>query len=76
MFRTLLAAAAVYAYGHPSFDGHRPVAFDKPVQGFYDGINAAANEGRRALAVLDDFRTMRYVEVVGERLDAELRPLR
>jgi len=76
MFRTLLAAAAVYAYGHPSFDGHRPTAFDKPVQGFYDGINAAAKESRRALAVLNDARTMRYVEVVTEQLDAELRPLR
>lgn len=76
MFRTLLAAAVVYAYGHPSFDGHRPTALDKPVQSFYDGVNAVANDGRRALAVFDYARAARYVEVVMERLDRELRPFK
>jgi len=74
MFRTLLAAAAVYAYGYPCFDGHRPAALDKPLQSFHDGINVAAHESGRALAVLNDARTMRYVEVAMKRLDGELHP--
>lgn len=76
MFRTLLAAAAVYAYGHPSFDGHLPTPFDKPAQEFYAGINVAANNARQMLAVLNGARTMAYVEVVMTRLGGELRSVK
>ena len=73
MFRTLIAAATVYTYGHPAFDGYRPPVFDKPLQGFYAEINVAARDGRRALATLDEARAMRYLNIYIERIDAELR---
>jgi hypothetical protein len=73
MFRTLIAATVVYAYGHPAFDGYRPTVLDKPLQGFYGDVNVAARDGRRALAVLDDARAMRYLNVYIQRVDAELR---
>jgi hypothetical protein len=73
MFRTLIAAAAVYAYGHPGFDGYRPAVLDKPLQGFYTEVNLAAIEGQRALATLDDARAMRYLKGYIERVDAQLR---
>jgi hypothetical protein len=73
MFRTLLAAATVYAYGHPAFDGYRPGPLDKPMQSFYADINDAARDGKRALVTLDDYRCMRYLNVYIERMDAQLR---
>ncbi len=73
MFRTLIAAAAVYACGHPAFDGYRPAVLDKPLQSFYVEVNLAAIDGGRALASLDDARAMRYLNSYIERVDAELR---
>jgi len=73
MFRTLIAAAAIYTCGHPALDGYRPTVLDKPLQGFYGDVNVAARDGRRALAVLDDARAMRYLNVFIQRIDAELR---
>ncbi len=75
MFRSLFVAAMLYAYGHPSFDGHRPAPFDKPVQGFYTDVNVAASNSWRALAVLDDARCMRYLDVLMARLGTELHSL-
>lgn len=76
MFRTLLAAAAVYACGHPSLKAYRPAPLDKPLQGIYEEINLFAGNSRQALGVLNDARTMRYLEVIMVRLDGELRPLK
>jgi hypothetical protein len=73
MIRSLIAAVAVYSYGHPAFDGYRPTFLDKPLQGFYGDVNVAALDGRRALATLDDARAMRYLNVYIQRIDAELR---
>ena len=53
MFRTLIAAVAVYACGHPGLDGYRPALLDNPLQGFYNEVNLAARDGKRAL---DDAR--------------------
>jgi hypothetical protein len=75
MFRTLFAVVLVYAYGHPGFDGHRPTPFDKPVQGFYDGVNGAANDSARAFAILNDARTMRYLDILTARLGNDLHAL-
>jgi hypothetical protein len=72
MFRTLFAAAVLYAYWQPSFDGRRPASFDKPMQGFYTDVNVAASDSRRALAVLDDTRCMHYLDVLMARLGTEL----
>ncbi|MGD0024186.1 MAG: hypothetical protein ABSC37_06090 [Xanthobacteraceae bacterium] len=73
MLRTLIAAAAVYACGHPAFDGYRPAGLDKPLQSFYVEVNLAARDGQRALASLDGARAMRYLDRYIARVDAELR---
>ena len=73
MWRSLFAAAAVYACGHPSLDGYRPVFLDKPLQGFYQDVNATARDGQRALATLDDARCMRYLKGYIAKMDAQLR---
>jgi len=73
MFRTLIAVATVYGYAHPAFDGYRPAMLDKPLQSFYVEINSSAQDTRRAFGVLDDARSMRYLNVFMTRLDSELR---
>ena len=72
MIRTLLAAAAVYACGLPAFDGHRPAALDKPLQGFYAAVNVTAADGKRALSAFDEAHMMRYLGILIQRLDAVL----
>ncbi len=72
MIRSLLATAAVYAYGHPAFDSYRPPVLDKPLQGFYAEVNVAARAGRHALATLDDSRAVHYLAICIQRVDAEL----
>ena len=73
MLRTLITAAFVYAYGHPAFDGYRPAVLDKPMHGFYTEINGATQDGQRALQVLDEARTMQYLNRLMNRLGNELR---
>ena len=73
MVRTLIAAAVVYGYAHPAFDGYRPAFLDKPLQSFYLEVNSSAQDSRRAFAVLDDARSMRYLNVFMERLGSQLR---
>jgi hypothetical protein len=62
MYRTLIAAALFYAYGHPAFDGYRPGVLDAPLQGLHREINHMASDGQRALGTLDDARSMRYLK--------------
>lgn len=73
MWRSFLAAAVVYASGHPAFDGHRPSALDRPLQAFYREVNQAARDGHRVLSTLDDTRSMRYLRGYIEGVDAQLR---
>ena len=73
MWRTLLAAVLVYGWGHPSLDGYRPNLLDRPLHSFYENVNAAARDGKRALATLDDARCMRYLKGYIDRMDAQLR---
>jgi hypothetical protein len=73
MWRSLLAATAIYGFGHPSLDGYRPAAIDRPLQAFHQEINQVARDGQRALATLDDARTMRYLQAYIVRMDAQLR---
>lgn len=72
MWRSVFIAAIVYAYGHPHFDGYRPAVIDKPLQSFYSEVNIAAREGQRALVVLDEARTMQYLQGLTDRLAAQL----
>jgi hypothetical protein len=73
MWRTLIAATLVYGYGHPKLDGYRPALLDRPLQSFYADVNSTARDGRKALAVLDDARCMRYLKTYIDRLDAHMR---
>ncbi len=73
MFRSLIAAAVVYAYGHPAFDGYRPSILDKPLQGFYGDVNIAARNGRNVLASFDGARAVSYLNYYVQRIDTELR---
>ncbi len=73
MWRSLAIAAAVYAYGHPGFDGMRPAALDRPLQSFYREVNHAARDGHRALETLDNARTMGYLKGYISRIDTKLR---
>jgi hypothetical protein len=71
MWRSLVAAALVYTYGHPGFDGYRPAAVDRPLQAFYSEVNSAARDGQRALMTLDDARSMRYLKSYLEFMQAQ-----
>ncbi len=62
MWRTLIVATAIYACGHPSLDGYRPSAFERPLRSFHAEVNQFAHDGRRALNTLDDARPMRYLK--------------
>jgi hypothetical protein len=72
MWRGFLAAGIVYACGHPSFDGYRPAALNMPLQQFYQQINAAAHDGKLALASVNDAR-VRYVRSYVARAEKQLR---
>ncbi|MGE0037401.1 MAG: hypothetical protein AB7S93_17430 [Xanthobacteraceae bacterium] len=73
MLRTFVAAMIAYGWGHPSLDGYRPVLLERPLQSFYADVNAAARDGRGALATLDDARCMRYLKVYVDRMESQLR---
>jgi hypothetical protein len=73
MWRSVIAAAVVYAYGHPGFDGYRPGVFDRPLHAFYTEVNQAARDGKRALSLLDDARAMRYLKGYIDNMDALLK---
>jgi hypothetical protein len=72
MWKAVLTATIVYAYGHPHFDGYRPAALDRPLQAFYVEVNQSAHDGRRVLATLDDARAMRYLKGYIERMEEQL----
>jgi hypothetical protein len=73
MWRSVVMAVLVYAYGHPSFDGYRPAALDKPLQAFYVDVNKAAVAGRYALGRIDDDRAVHYLKTYVDNVEAELR---
>jgi len=73
MWRTVLTALLAYGYGHPSFDGYRPAAFDRPLQTFYGEVNSAARAGRQKLAFLHDDRAVSYVKGYAERVGEQLK---
>jgi hypothetical protein len=72
MFRITLAAAAVYACGCPGLDGHRPASFDKPLQGFYNEVNATAIESARVFSLFNKERALHYFDLFKQRFAAGL----
>jgi len=73
MWRIMVAAALVYAAGHPKFDGQRPAALDRALQGFYVTVNKAADSGRQMLTRFSDQATIR-VKTAAENAATELSP--
>lgn len=71
MWRSLLAAVAIYAYGHPGFDGYRPAAFERPLQAFHHEVNLIARDGQRALTAIGDAHAMLYLKGY---MEAQIRP--
>lgn len=59
--RTLLIAAMIYCFGHESFAGHRPAKLDRPLQELRHDLTRIASDGRRALVLIEDLRTMRHL---------------
>jgi hypothetical protein len=53
MSRVLLLAALVYGYGDPSFDGHRPASFDRPLRNLHRAVNTVASDVQRILVTID-----------------------
>jgi hypothetical protein len=73
MIRTSVAAALVYAFGLPFFDGYRPAAPDQPLQTFAAQIDLAAQYSWRMAASIDVPRLKQYVSACVERTRTELR---
>jgi hypothetical protein len=73
MWRSIVVAALLYAYGHPKFDGYRPAGLDRPLQAFYVEVNKAALVGRRALGRVDGDRAMGYVKTYVDTVEGQLR---
>jgi hypothetical protein len=64
MGRVLALAIAFYVCGDASFDGRRPVAFDKPLREFRRSVDAIPADGHRALAAADWLRGQYTLEHV------------
>ena len=73
MWRTLIAATVAYGCGHPSVDAYRPAWLDKPLQSFHNDINAAARDGKKAFASLEDTRCVQYLKDYVAYVETRLR---
>ena len=73
MWRSLIAAALLYGYGHPSAEGLRPSFLDQPLQGLHREVNQATVDGRRVLTLLDDARSMRYLDGFSDAIEDMLK---
>jgi hypothetical protein len=73
MWRSLITAWIIYGCGHPSFDAYRPAVLDRPLQLFYETVNSAARDGKKAIAAVDESRLMRHVKDYVAATDARLR---
>jgi hypothetical protein len=73
MWRTLLTAALVYGCGHPGLGGWRPALLDGPLQTFHQLVNAAAGDGKKMIASLDDSPYMRSLRDYIAGVEAQLR---
>jgi hypothetical protein len=73
MLRITLAAVAVYAFGCPGLDGRRPASFDKPLQAFYNEVNAAVTGSTQVFGLFSKERTQQYFELFKQRFAAAMR---
>ena len=68
-----VTAFVIYTYGYPAFDGARPAALDRQVRQFHGAVNDYAAQTGQAFAVLNDARTMQYLNPLMSRIAAQLR---
>jgi hypothetical protein len=61
MGRILLVVAMAYGWGCPGFNGERPRALDRPLRDFHRAVDGTARDALRAIKLLDDARSMRYL---------------
>jgi hypothetical protein len=73
MWRAFMTAWIVYGCGHPSLEAYRPAVLDRPLQAFYETVNTAARDGRKAIASIDDSRWMRYLKDYVAEMEQRLR---
>lgn len=74
MFRVAFIGLAVYAVGHPRFDGARPPVLDRPLTAFHTDVNHVAGEALKVLTVFDGFRRMDYLTPVSTALARAAKP--
>ncbi|MBM3530065.1 MAG: hypothetical protein FJX62_18440 [Alphaproteobacteria bacterium] len=72
MGRTIALLVLAYGCGHPAAEAYRPAAADRPLRDFHRAVDTAIADSRRALAVLDDARRMRYLADGLRRLDGAI----
>jgi hypothetical protein len=61
MWRGLVTAWFIYGCGHPSLDGYRPASLDRPLQSFYQEVNATVRGGWHMLVSIGDTRLARDI---------------
>ena len=66
----MLLLAALYQWGDWRLDAYRPAALDRPLRAFHATTHQAAIDARRALATIDDMRSMRYLAPLMQHLDS------
>jgi hypothetical protein len=73
MWRTFLTAVLIYGCGHPGLERFRPALLGVPLQAFHQHVNAAALDGKKLIAGIDDSRFMRHLKEYIAGMDARLR---
>jgi hypothetical protein len=68
MFRGTFIVLAVYAVGHPHFDGARPAVLDKPLTAFHKDVNSVARDGMKVLGAFDGARRWEFLAPVSAAL--------
>jgi hypothetical protein len=61
MGRAILLLAALYHWGDMRWDAYRPAALDRPLRAFHATVDRGVGDARRAVAAVDDARSMRYL---------------
>jgi hypothetical protein len=54
MGRVFFLTVLIYCYGDPGFDGHRPLALDRPLRDFHRTVDHAGRDVQRGLIAIDD----------------------
>ncbi len=73
MLRLAVLIVAIYGAGHPALDRHRPEPLDRPLRNLHRDMNRTIDDSRRAVRLLDDARSMRYLEGLSGAFAAMLR---